>query len=865
MDTEQVIQADTQHQPIQTETQAQLHRPLGLTRVAKLPPQKRFSRKGIKGFSKLKDYKNYEKLGEGTFGVVFKANRIVNPPMVVAIKKIIERKVDSLFPLTAFREMEAVKALRHPNIVDYVDFIFDDDKGEKENIKIPGLKVPNDIKEGKHYYMVFPYMHSDLAGVLMNPRIELDLPNIKSIMFQLFKGLDYLHRMYYIHRDIKTANILLDKNGIVKIADLGLIKTYRGNPVTDEHQGGGVHGLTPVVMTRWYRAPECVFQYSRYGTAVDMWSAGCVFGEMFEKRPIMKGDTDINQGYRIFEMVGWPTQQSMPGYSTFPLAGKFNKPASEKPPLLKSRFLEKMGPEGFDLMEKLLTLDPQKRITASMASKHEYFLTEPLPYVRVVCDFEESHEADKEKFSKLREQIRNRTVPASVPRASANKQEPHYHSQRPRQSPFKPVPGQLHHHAHKSANEQSSNQYFKQELPQRYDLPKEPSHFQQSFNRNQLPSGPSVNQQPEPHSKLHMRNSQGYNHDSYDYQQAAYNEERPSNSYQNYSQRPQQKSNSFNTNAPLKPYGFIVSHTNAALPPTSNPPAMPSQPQSQPQPTYHNTTTPYQREADDTYTDNGGRSGFQTGGRSQSNNPAAYTSNANRDIPRTSNNNNTSAGWATGNNTNPYGASGRNQSQYDSQQSQSQYFARSGYKSETGDNSQYTAHSQNATTPLSGSTSVDHEARERFAVDVNEANLKFNENHPEEDPLHSGNQYESSSSQGHSQQQQEPQQQLTQTQQFHNSEFQHSSYDKFHNNQNSSSNYYNNYRNNQLNFSKPNNNSNNYKNKSSHHHNHNNDYFNQNYQHQTGGSGHNRKEGGRHYSGFKNGQNRDRRANSNRR
>src|SRR5205085_3488128 len=128
-------------------------------------------------------------------------------------------------------------------------------------------------------YMVFPYMDHDLAGLIENKNVKFTTPQIKCYMKQLLEGTFYLHQQNIMHRDLKAANLLIDNNGILKIADFGLSRPIRNKT------------LTGCVVTRWYRAPELLLGERRYTTAIDMWAIGCVFGEILLRTPILMGNS----------------------------------------------------------------------------------------------------------------------------------------------------------------------------------------------------------------------------------------------------------------------------------------------------------------------------------------------------------------------------------------------------------------------------------------------------------------------------------------------------------------------------------------------------------------------------------------------
>ena len=208
---------------------------------------------------------------------------------------------------------------------------------------------------------------------------------------------------------MKAANILISNKGILQIADFGLARHYEGlTPQPGQGSGEAVRDYTSLVVTRWYRPPELLLTLKKYTPAIDMWGVGCVFGEMFERKPILEGKTDVDQCIRIFQLVGSPTEQNMPGWSDLagcegtrewePQAGDIDK-----------RFGPKLGSaEGLDLLKKLLCLDYRRRINAIDALQHPYFHMRPLPArPEDLPRYEDSHELD----SRRRGNERQRALP----------------------------------------------------------------------------------------------------------------------------------------------------------------------------------------------------------------------------------------------------------------------------------------------------------------------------------------------------------------------------------------------------------------------------------------------------------------------
>ncbi|KAK2871564.1 hypothetical protein FQN49_003055 [Arthroderma sp. PD_2] len=351
----------------------------------------------FQGCSSIREFEFLGKLGEGTFGYCLQPFLLPDIPLLISflLRKVRfiklgqnERALADIFPfqfpITALREIKLLKILSHPNILQLMEMAVERSRGE-------GRKKPS-------MYMVTPYMEHDLSGLLENPDVHFSEPQIKCYMIQLLKGLQYLHENRILHRDMKAANLLINNVGVLQIADFGLARPYdEAPPVAGKGGGEAKREYTTLVVTRWYRPPELLLQLRRYTTAIDLWGAGCVFGEMFKGKPILAGSSDLNQAQLIFNLVGSPTEENMPGWSALPGAEPIRSFGFKRPTL--ATVFHEQGPVAISLLSELLRLDWRKRINAIDALKHPYFTTPPLPArPGDLPSFEDSHELDRRKF-----------------------------------------------------------------------------------------------------------------------------------------------------------------------------------------------------------------------------------------------------------------------------------------------------------------------------------------------------------------------------------------------------------------------------------------------------------------------------------
>lgn len=209
-------------------------------------------------------------------------------------------------------------------------------------------------------HLVFEFLDRDLKKYIDSvPQVHPNL--IKSYMYQLILGMNYCHSRRVLHRDLKPQNLLIDKEGVLKIADLGLARTFT-IPIRQ---------YTHEVVTLWYRAPEVLLGGKLYSTALDMWSVGCIFAELINNRPLFPGDSEIDELFHIFRALGTPNNESWNGVSDFP---NYQTTFPSWKPRPSQELVPKCNdPLAVDLLEQLLQYEPSTRISAKRALLHPYF------------------------------------------------------------------------------------------------------------------------------------------------------------------------------------------------------------------------------------------------------------------------------------------------------------------------------------------------------------------------------------------------------------------------------------------------------------------------------------------------------------
>lgn len=303
----------------------------------------------LNGSRQVTEYERMNTIDEGMYGVVHRA-RSKDTGEVVALKRIKMDMGFGVFPITSLREINILLSMNHPNVVNLKEIV-----------------VGKSLDE---IYMVMEYMEHDLKALMRSMKQPFRQAEVKCLLKQLLSATDAMHQYWILHRDLKTSNLLMNNKGILKVCDFGLARRY-SDPIGN---------YTVPVVTLWYRAPELLLGSKTYGPAIDMWSVGCIFLELLKKDNPLQGKTEFEQLEKIFRLLGTPKVAEWPEFPQLPNCRRFDFLKKQFPSKLRDQLPRQsfsgapyLSDVGLDLLSRMLTYNPAKRITAAAALEHPYF------------------------------------------------------------------------------------------------------------------------------------------------------------------------------------------------------------------------------------------------------------------------------------------------------------------------------------------------------------------------------------------------------------------------------------------------------------------------------------------------------------
>ncbi|KAL4794724.1 kinase-like domain-containing protein [Aspergillus venezuelensis] len=310
---------------------------------------------------------NFELLNhieEGSYGWVSRAKEL-GTGEVVALKRLKLDNSPDGFPVTGLREIQTLLEARHQNVVFLREVVMGNAMDQYASYpSAPYMPIPN---------ILLDFHEHDLKTLLDEMREPLLPSETKTLLLQFLSGIDFLHTQWIMHRDLKTSNLLINNRGELKIADFGMAR-YFGDPPPK---------LTQLVVTLWYRSPELLLGAESYGPEIDLWSVGCIFGELLLKEPLLQGKNEVEQVSKIFQLTGPPSTSNWPGFRSLPNAKSLKLPSTSSAgsgntllPRSKFPFLTN---NGLQLLSSLLALNPASRPTAAECLAHSYFKEDPRP------------------------------------------------------------------------------------------------------------------------------------------------------------------------------------------------------------------------------------------------------------------------------------------------------------------------------------------------------------------------------------------------------------------------------------------------------------------------------------------------------
>uniref|UniRef100_A0A8C5NFU5 mitogen-activated protein kinase n=1 Tax=Gouania willdenowi TaxID=441366 RepID=A0A8C5NFU5_GOUWI len=286
-------------------------------------------------------YQNLSPVGSGAYGSVC-SSFDVKTGLKVAVKKLSRPFQSIIHAKRTYRELRLLKHMKHENVIGLLDV----------------FSPATSLEEFNDVYLVTHLMGADLNNIVKCQKLTDD--HVQFLIYQILRGLKYIHSADIIHRDLKPSNLAVNEDCELKILDFGLARH------TDDE-------MTGYVATRWYRAPEIMLNWMHYNMTVDIWSVGCIMAELLTGRTLFPGTDHINQLQQIMRLTGTPPASLISRMPSHEVRHVPNTHPQHPSNFLPLSFLSPCCATAVDLLEKMLVLDTDKRITASEALAHPYF------------------------------------------------------------------------------------------------------------------------------------------------------------------------------------------------------------------------------------------------------------------------------------------------------------------------------------------------------------------------------------------------------------------------------------------------------------------------------------------------------------
>ncbi|PAA69332.1 hypothetical protein BOX15_Mlig000451g2 [Macrostomum lignano] len=285
-------------------------------------------------------YRDLQPVGHGAYGSVCSAwdNQLNHK---VAIKKLARPFQTDIHAKRTYREIKMLRHMDHDNIIILIDL----------------FSPNNSLETFEDVYMVTPLMGADLNAIVRTQTLSDE--HVQFLIYQILRGLKYLHSANIIHRDLKPSNIAVNEDCELRILDLGLARQR-----DDE--------MTGYVATRWYRAPEIMLQWMKYDRVVDIWSVGCIMVELINRHPLFPGMDHIDQLMKILSVTGFPEDDFLRKIESSDAITFLNNQRGNITQCPLASVCPGASPTALDLLKRMLTLDPTKRVSAAEALEHPY-------------------------------------------------------------------------------------------------------------------------------------------------------------------------------------------------------------------------------------------------------------------------------------------------------------------------------------------------------------------------------------------------------------------------------------------------------------------------------------------------------------